>query len=358
MSDNSSDFGILAAQLATSAASIAVSIFAPPPFGTIIAAAMELTAGVIFGAIEASEGDAISALTAVAMGAISSIPFGQLSKSGKFAEFGSKVSEKFPKASAALNKAVMNVEKLTSKLNAKLDMAAPDKLLAKVAKSWSKAEADATRFEDAQLIMKKQSELETFGQIREEKKINSTTFNKDYTSWIKCANFQETRFIDRNNIIGNLTIIYYVNNDSRLGRRVHAELNGNNEFVAVTIPNCRYKNDYVSGICRAKSWGSYYMRTWMVGKPGRAEEKGINTAILFGSEWRVDKKLKSILNSYKNWDKTLVNFSDKTAKKFLGKSKIGTKLLSFGDVYTKSTALQRGDASIIKKPLKKLKKGK
>ncbi len=356
--DQSSDYGILAAQLAVSAASIAVSIFIPPPIGTLIAAAMELTAGAIFGAVQASEGDAISALSAVAMGAVSAIPFGELAKSGKFAEFGAKVSEKFPNASKALNKAVMNVEKLTSKLNAKLDMVAPDKLLAKVAKSWSKAEDDATRFEDAQLIMKKQTELETYGEIRETKKINSTTFNKDNESWIKCANFQETKFIDRNNIIGNLTIIYYVNNDSRLGRRIHTELNGNDSFIAVTIPNCRYKNDYVSGICRAKSWGSYYMRTWMIGKPGRSEEKGINTAILFGSEWRVDKKLKSILNQYKNWDKTLVNFSDKTAKKFLGKTKIGTKLLSYGDVYTKTTALQKGNASIIRKPLSKLKKGK
>ncbi len=354
----SSDYGILAAQLAVSAASIAVSIFVPPPFGSLIAAAMEITAGVIFGAMEASDGDAISALSAVAMGAISAIPFGELAKSGKIAELGSKAAEKFPNASKMLNNAVMNVEKLTSKLNSKLDMVAPDKLLAKASQAWSKAEDDATRFQDAQIIMKKQTELEQFGQVREEKKINSTTFNKDTTSWIKCANFQETRFIDRNNILGTLTIIYYVNNDSRLGLRKHIELNGNEAFIAISIPNCRYKNDYVSGICRAKSWGSYYMRTWMSGKPGRSEDKGINTAIFFGSEWRVDKRIKSILNQYKNWDKTLVNFSDKTAKKFLGKTKIGTKLLSFGDVYTKTSALQRGDASIIKKPLQKLKKGK
>lgn len=180
--NNSSDFGILAAQLAVSAASIAVSIFIPPPFGSIIAAAMEITTGLIIGAIEASEGDAISALSAVAMGAISAIPFGQLAKSGKIAELGSKAAEKFPNAAKALNAAVMNVEKLTAKINQKLDMVAPDKLLAKAAKAWSKADDDATRLQDAQIIMKKQTELEQFGEVREQKKINSTTFNKDTNS--------------------------------------------------------------------------------------------------------------------------------------------------------------------------------
>ncbi len=101
--------------------------------------------------------------------------------------------------------------------------------------------------------MKKQSELETLGQVRTDKKINSTTFNKDTTSWIQCAHFEETKFIDRNNIHGTLTIMYYVNNDSRLGLRKHPELNGNEQLRSISIPNCRYKNDYVSGICRAKS---------------------------------------------------------------------------------------------------------
>ncbi len=358
MLDNKSskEFGILAAQLSVSAVSIAVSIFVPPPFGTIIAAAIEIASGLIFGAIEASEGDAISTLTAVAMGAISAIPFGKFAKSGKFAEFNAKVGKAFPNATNKINNAVANVEKITQKINQKLDMVAPDKLLAKAASAWSKAEEDATRLQDAQIIMKKQTELESFGEVREQKKINSTTFNKDATSWVKCANFQETKFIDRNNIIGNLTIIYYENNDSRLGNRVYAE-NGNMNVIAVTIPNCRYKNDYVSGICRSKSWGSYYMRTWMIGKPGTAEEKGINTSIFFGSEWRIDKRLRSVVNQYKHLDKVLVNFSGKTAQKFMHKTKIGTKLLSFGDVYKKTSALQKGDASILKKPLEKLKKG-
>ena len=347
--------GILAAQLAASAAAIAAAIFIPPPFGQIIAAAIEATTSLILDAINGSFDNAIGATTAVAMAAISAIP-----GTGAGAAASKAIGKVAPNATKTINRITINVEKFTKKINNAIDKVAPDKLIEKAASKWA-GNNKTTKLEDAQLIMKKQNELETNGQVRTEKKINSTTFNKDQTSWIKCAHFEETRFIDRNNILGNLTIMYYQNNDSRLMRRKDLSLNGNFNLVAIKIPNCRYKNDYVSGICRAKSWGSYYMRTWMIGKPGRGIE-GLNTAFWFGSSWRVDKKLISLANQYQNLDKVLLNYSQDTAMKFLGKTKIGTKLLSYHDVYTKTKTttnqLKSGNATVLKSVFKKYKNKK
>ncbi len=350
------DIGILAAQIACSAAAIAAAIFIPPPIGQIVALGIEIVSDAAIAMAEAATGDQIGALTSVLFGAISYIPGSSVAAAaGKVA---AKTSGKA--ATKTINKVALNLEKYTAKLSAKIDNMAPDKVIDRALAKWNKQSDKTTLFQDNQLIMKKQMELETEGQVRTEKKISSTTFNKDSSSWIKCAHFEEERFIDKNNIIGTLTIFYYVNNGSRLGLRKRKELNGNSAVVAIPIPNCRYKNDYVSGICRAGSWGAYYMRTWMTGKPGRGHE-GINTAFWFGSEWRVDKKLSMLLNKYQHLDGVLKNYSAKTAEKFIGKTKIGTKLLSFKDVYTKANTAKNqvlsGKADFIKPYLKKMKKG-
>lgn len=348
--------GILAAQLAVSAASIAASIFIPPPFGLIISAAIE---GAMSLAIDAATGglDFLGAVNSIGSAALSFVPFGNVASTA-----GKLLAKQAPKLANTINKVTMNIEKITKAINKRIESLAPDKLLERAASKLNN-NLKTTKLQDEQLILKKQMELETYGEQKDtrEKKINSITYNKDEKSWIKAAHFLETKFIDRNNIQGDLTIIYYQNNDSRLGNRVRQELNGNNNLVKVTIHNARYKNDYVSGICRAKSWGAYYMRTWMIGKPGRAEV-GINTAIFFGDEWRVDKKLQNLVNQYKNIDDHLINFSTEVAEKFIGKTKIGTKLLSYRDVYTKTQStmnqLKSGNASALKPWLKKLKKGK
>ena len=348
------NIGILAAQLAASAAAIAAAIFIPPPFGQIVAAAIEATTSLAIDAVNGSFNNAIGATTAVAMAAISAIPGSSIGASA-----GKAISKVAPGMSKTINKITINLEKFTTKINNSISKVAPDKLIEKAANKWSGSNK-TNKLEDAQLIMKKSNELETDGQIRTDKKINSTTFNRDQTSWIKCAHFEETKFINRNNIIGKLTIMYYQNNGSRLMQRKNQTLNGNVNLVAITINNARYKNDYVSGICRAKSWGSYYMRTWMIGKPGRGLI-GINTAFWFGDSWRVDKKVMNLINQYKNIDKALLNYSEKTALNFMSKTKIGTKLMSYGDVYKKTSTtisqLKSGNASVLKTVLKKYKKG-
>lgn len=352
---NSTDWGVLVAQLAVSTAAIAASIFIPPPFGILIGAAIELTGSL---AIQAVTGDwSVQSIMMSILGSGVSVlnATGTFAKVGqKLAAFGQKVA---PKLTGAVNKFALNFEKVTKAINQKIASFAPDKIIEKAMNKWTGGAIDST-FEDNKLIFQKHAELETFGQVRTEKTINSIKYNPNPTSWIKSAHFVETKFIDRNNIIGVLTIFYYKNNDSRLGRRKHDLFNGNQEIVAISIPNSRYKNDYVSGICRAKSWGSYYMRTWMLGKPGRGPE-GINTSIFFGSEWRVDKRLKALFNQYKNIDKALINYSKKTAIKFFGKTKIGTKLLSYKDVFNKTKTaynqVKNSKAEFLKPYLKRLK---
>lgn len=348
------NYAVLAAQLAVSAASIAASVFLPPPFGQIVGLAISLVGDLT---IQAVSGDwsPFSTVATIAGAALSA--FGGVAKLGK--QLGQFISKTAPKLAGAISKVTMNIQKITNAISKRLSSLAPDKIIGKALAKWSGK--NSTDFlEDNKLILKKSTEMEAFGQVRTEKRINSTKFNPDKTSWIQAAHFEETKFINRNNIIGILTIFYYINNDSRLGRRKNPQLNGNMELRAISIPNARYKNEYVSGICKAKSWGAYYMRTWMIGKPGRGPE-GINTAFWFGSEWRVDKKIKNLLNSYKNIDKALLNYSAKTAEKFISKTKIGTKLLSFKDVYNKTkqaaSNIKSGNVNFMKKHFMKWKKG-
>lgn len=349
------NFATLAAQLAVSAASIAASVFLPPPFGILISTAIGLTGNL---AIQGATGDwslestLMSVLGAGVSVAKSTGAFKSLAKT-----VGDAIGKASPKLALQINKFSINLKRIGDSINAKLNQIAPDQVIEKALKKWN-GNASNTQLQDAQTIMQKTAELETFGEVRTDKKINSTKFNPNSLSWIKCATFEETKFINRNNIIGNLTIIYYLNNGSRLGLRKNSKLNGNNNVIAITVPNARYKNEYVSGICKAKSWGRYYMRTWMIGKPGRGPG-GINTAIFFGNSWRVDKKLKNLLSSYKNIDSYLMNYSGKVAKKFLGKTQIGTKLMSYKDVYTKATSattqVKNGRLNFMKPYLKKLK---
>lgn len=346
------NYGILAAQLAVSAAAIAASIFIPPPFGFIVSTAISLAGGL---AIQAATGDwsVASIIMTIAGSAVSVLKeIGTIGKIG--ATIGQSIATNAPKLATTINKISMNFKKITDSINKTINSIAPDKVIAKAVEKWGGSSSD-TLFEDTKLIMQKSSELESFGQVRTDKKINSTKFNPDKTSWIQCAHFEETKFINRNSILGTLTIFYYQNNGSRLNQRKNPALNGNNQLVAVSIQNARYKNEYVSGICKAKSWGAYYMRTWMIGKPGRGPE-GINTSIWFGTSWRVDKKLKNLLNQYKNLDKVAINYSIKTAEKFIGKTKIGTKLMSYRDVYFKaSNDLKSGKLNFLKSHLKKWK---
>ena len=345
------DFTILAAQLAVSAASVAAAVFIPPPFGFIVSTAISLVGNMLVQGLSGSI-DPLSMVTTIATSAIAG-----LKELDVFTKIGKSIGEALPKFTANFNKITMNFKRLTETINSKIANSAPNKLIAKAVEKWGGSSSD-TLFEDSKLIMKKSAELETFGEVRTDKKIISTKFNPDPTSWVQCAHFEETKFINRNNILGTLTIFYYENNGSRLFERKNQQLNGNNQLVAISIKNARYKNEYVSGICRAKSWGAYYMRQWMIGKPGRGAD-GINTAFWFGDAWRVDKKLKNLVNQYKNLDKTAMNYSVRVAEKFIGKTKIGTKLLSYKDVYIKAESafksVKSGNLEFLKSHLKKFK---
>lgn len=339
----------MAAQLAATTVAVAAAIFIPPPFGSIVSAAITLITN---SSIQAINGkfDIVSTLMTIASAAAGAVPFGSLAN---------KILERTPDLASGVQKIAMNLEKITKKINSTIKEFTPDALLDRALKKWT-GEQETSFVDDIKLIFQKDNELKTFGEIRTQNKISSVKINPDTTSWIQAAHFNETRFINKNNIIGDLTIFYYKNNGSRLNQRKNPMLNGNNNLVAITINGARYKNEYVSGICRAKSWGAYYMRTWMIGKPG-SSDKGINTAIFFGSEWRVDLKLKSLIKQYATLDQQVLNFSEKVATQFLKKSKIGSKLLSFGDVYKKTTAtinqVKGGNASNLVKPLfKKMKK--
>lgn len=349
------NFAILAAQLASSAAAIAASVFIPPPFGVLIGAAISLATNLAIQAITGDWSWESSLMTVLSAGVSVAKTTGAFKSLAQ--TIGQSVGKLAPNLALKVNKFTMNLKRVGDAINSKLNQIAPDKVIEKALKKWN-GNATNSQLQDSQLIMQKSAELETFGEVRTDKKINSTKMNPNQESWVKCATFEETKFINRNNILGKLTIFYYQNNGSRLGQRMDPKLNGNTNLVAITIPNARYKNEYVSGICRAKSWGAYYMRTWMIGKPGRGPT-GINTAVFFGSSWRIDKKLKNLFFSYKNWDKALENYSANVAKKFLGKTQIGTKLMSYKDVYTKATSattqVKNGRLNFMKPYLKKLK---
>lgn len=347
------EIGLLVAQVAVDAAAIALSVFT---FGLAAPVASALSTG--FHALSAvmptiatlAQGNmsATAILSSVGSGLISAFPGGSaVSAANKAA---TKAVSTLQKTAPKIAKAVNTINKKLNQVNKFLDSITPDALLDKVTNKLVKTTNKQTLVEDAQIIARKEAELKTFGEVRTDKKISSTTYNKDTRSWIKMAHFEETKFINHNNIIGTLTIFYYLDNDSRLWQRKRVA-NGNEALRAVQIPECRYKNEYVSGICRAKSWGAYYMRTWMIGKPGRAP--GINTLIFFGGQWRVDKKIKNLMNSWLNVDKALINHSEKVAKHFIGKTKIGTKLLSFHDAYNKTTSLLGGNTKVLNPYLKK-----
>lgn len=172
------DIGILAAQIACSAAAIAAAIFIPPPFGFIVSAAIECTEAAIEAGIYASQGDQTGALTAVMMGAISAIPAGSVAKAASdvIAKSGVKIGGK------TASKVAINLEKYTAKFSKAIDNFAPDKVIDRALAKWNATSDKTSIFQDNQLIMKKQTELETLGEVRTEKKINSTTFNKDTTS--------------------------------------------------------------------------------------------------------------------------------------------------------------------------------
>lgn len=347
------EIGLLVAQIAVDAAAIALSVFT---FGLAAPVASAMSMG--FHALSASlptiatlatgNLSPTAILSSIGSGIISAIPGGSVASAANKAA--TKAVSTLQKTAPKIAKAVNLFNKKLNTVNKFLDSITPDALLDKATSKLVKTTNKQTLVEDAQIIARKEAELKTFGEVRTDKKISSTTYNKNTSSWIKMAHFEETKFVNRNNIIGTLTIFYYLDNDSRLYKRKRVD-NGNESLRAVQIRDCRYKNEYVSGICRAKSWGAYYMRTWMIGKPGRAP--GINTLIFFGGQWRVDKKIKNLMNSWLNADKALINHSEKVAKYFLGKTKIGTKLLSFNDAYNKTTSLLGGNTKVLNPYLKK-----
>ncbi len=351
------EIGFLAASIAVDAASIALSIFS---FGmaTPIAAAISTGVHVVSGALPLvetlakSKGNLTNAelLSSVGTALINSIPFGSLASVANKAS--TKVFNHFSKEFAIkANRFFKSVSNKLNKVNQVLDNLSPNTWISKGVVKLTDNFNKQSLLEDAQLIARKTSEQEVYGEVRTDKKINSITYNKNKESWVQSAHFEETKFIDRNNIIGTLTIFYYLNNWSRLNLLKNPALNGNNELRAIRIPDCRYKNDYVSGICSAKSWGSYYMRTWMIGKPDN--RPGLNTLIFFGGEWRVDKKIKNLINEYWHPQELLKNHSEKVAKYFIGKTKVGSYLLAANDAYKKTKGLMGGNIKMMTPYLKK-----
>ena len=350
------DIAFLAATIAVDAASIALSVFTfglATPVASALSTAFHSISALLPTVQTLASGDLspTAILSSIGAGIISAIPGG----GSTIASIGNKAITKaistFEKQAPKISKALKLMHNKVNRINNFIDSITPDALLDKATSKLVKSTNKQTLVEDAQIIARKEAELKTYGEVRTDKKINSTTYNKDNNSWVKMAHFEETKFYNRNYIIGTLTIFYFLDNDSRLGNRKFVP-NGNEALRAIQIPNARYKNEYVSGICRAKSWGAYYMRTWMIGKPGRSP--GINTLIFFGGEWRVDQKIKNLINSWMGLDESLlINHSEKIAKHFLGKTKIGTKLLSFHDAFNKTTSLLGGNTKVLNPYLKK-----
>lgn len=356
------DLSVLASaamSLGNTTAIIAAQIFLPPPFGQIVAAALGITFGLAD--IAATSGikgfhDAWGVTSAVMNGITSAVPGMNVVSVGKKALQTAAVSgaTKLSKSSAGILESIANY---TKKINNVIKSSAPDAAMEKIyskmngflnaTKNGSKAIVD---LEDLQLIMRKEAELQMFGEVRTQNKINSVKENPKNRSPIKAIMFNETKFIDRNNILGTMSFVMWADNDSRLNNRVNVP-NGNNQLKILSFNNLRYKNDYVSGACRAKSWMSYYMRHYMLGKPGRKNgDFKINTAILFGVDFRVDKKLAKLISSWKNVDKKAldfaknkaIDFSFSQAKPFLNKSKVGSFLFDKKRQIFKSSKIFKG----------------
>ncbi len=76
----------------------------------------------------------------------------------------------------------MNLKRVGDAINSKLQQIAPDNVIDKALKKWSGGKKNTTQLDDAKIIMQKTNELETFGEVRTEKKINSTKFNPNSNS--------------------------------------------------------------------------------------------------------------------------------------------------------------------------------
>ena len=169
------DYTILAAQLAVSAASVAAAVFIPPPFGFIVSTAISLVGNMMVQGLSGSI-DPLSMITTIASAAIAG-----LKELDVFTKIGKSIGEALPKFTENFNKITMNFKRLTETINSKIANSAPNKLIAKAVEKWGGSSSD-TLFEDNKLIMKKSAELETFGEVRTDKKIISTKFNPDPTS--------------------------------------------------------------------------------------------------------------------------------------------------------------------------------
>lgn len=348
MATSISDIGLMAANIATSAAITAVYLFVPPPASNIIAMALGQTMMIAELSVIGGMGqmnDLVGVASAIGGGILSSIPGGAGAVMTKASAQLSKVSANVAANSTKISNALKKVVDFNVKISKKISNASPSAMLDKTFEKLTKTKVD-TNLADNKLILKKEAEIKQYGEVRTKDKINSMKVNPEQRSPIKCVTFVETKFINRNEIKGNLTFYIYKNNDSRLGNRVHS-LNGNESLYTVVIPDARYKNEYVSGICRAQSWMSYYMKHWMLGQPGRGKNS-INTGILFGQNYRLDLKLKSLAKQWKNLGGESIKWSQGQAKNYLGKNKYGSYLFESGDVFKKGMSLKQGDLTWIK----------
>lgn len=223
---------------------------------------------------------------------------------------------------------------------------------------------------EIKVIEKQEITREKLGDgVRVKKKIISFTPNtRDKNSWIAGVGFVEKARFGPRDIRGDLVVTYYTNNANRVGfarkpiekivlgrtsagevasggknnksryRTVSREIKHSGTRVRkVVFKNAKYYSDYL-GFCKAKSWGGYYMRRWMVGVPGA--KQGTNAFILFGSIWRVKSKLNSL---YGDANDLLFNpkgyFSAK-AKEYFGTTQFGSKYNKVTGVFSQMNSIK------------------
>ena len=179
------DIGLLVAQVAVDAAAIALSIFS---FGLAAPVASAMSIG--FHTISAvmptlatlATGDmsTTAILSSIGGGLISAIPGGSLASAANKAA--TKAATTLGKTAPKISKAINLMNKKIGAVNKFLDDITPDALLDKATSKLVKTTNKQTLLDDAQTIARKEAELKTFGEVRTDKKISSTTHNKDQSS--------------------------------------------------------------------------------------------------------------------------------------------------------------------------------
>lgn len=208
---------------------------------------------------------------------------------------------------------------------------------------------------EVKVVEKQELAREQLGNgVRVKKKIVSFTPNtRSKDSWIAGIGFVEKIRLGPRDIRGDLIVTYYTNNTNRVGfalrpiekivlgrtsagevasggknnkdryRSVKREVKHSGTRIRkVVFKNAKYYSDYL-GFCKAKSWGGYYMRRWMVGVPGA--QTGINAFILFGSIWRVKSKLNSLYGDSKELIFNSKGYFSAKAKEYFGMTQFGSK---------------------------------